>query len=315
MATPAPIVMPSIQKHDLPMHQHGKARVRVARAWRDPSGVHHFVEWTVHTMLESAMEHSFFTGSNAGMTATDTQKNTVYVVAKRCSERCTPEEYSIALAQHFLREYPLVSKAKIAVEQKPWTRAQLNGVPHNHGFEKNGTETRTVYTTLDRANNLEVTAGVRDYQVLKTTQSGYGGFLHDKYTLLPDTNERILATSLTVYWKYGAVKPRCYESAFQAAKQALQKGFFGPPKSGVYSPAVQYTVYDMGSHVLDAVPEVEHCFLNAPNLHFLPCTPPTHKFDNDVYVATSEPHGDIECVVRRKGNGKPYVHTPVSSRL
>eukprot|EP00967_Tisochrysis_lutea_P050868 scaffold62654_cov18-Tisochrysis_lutea.AAC.1 len=61
MATPAPIVMPSIQKHDLPMHQHGKARVRVARAWRDPSGVHHFVEWTVHTMLESAMEHSFFT--------------------------------------------------------------------------------------------------------------------------------------------------------------------------------------------------------------------------------------------------------------
>eukprot|EP00967_Tisochrysis_lutea_P005986 scaffold7057_cov20-Tisochrysis_lutea.AAC.1 len=41
----------------------------------------------------------------------------------------------------------------------------------------------------------------------------------------------------------------------QDAMQALQKGFFGPPKSGVYSPAVQYTVYDMGSHVLDAVPE------------------------------------------------------------
>jgi len=32
----------------------------------------------------------------------------VYVVAKRCAERCTPEEYSIALAQHFLKEYPKV---------------------------------------------------------------------------------------------------------------------------------------------------------------------------------------------------------------
>jgi len=59
-----PIVLPSIegQHGDLAMHHHGKSRVRVARTWRDPSsGVHHFVEWTVHTMLESAMEHSYFT--------------------------------------------------------------------------------------------------------------------------------------------------------------------------------------------------------------------------------------------------------------
>jgi len=56
-----PIVLPSIQRHELPMHQHGKGRVRLGRTWRDPNGVHHFVEWTVHTMLESAMEHSFFT--------------------------------------------------------------------------------------------------------------------------------------------------------------------------------------------------------------------------------------------------------------
>lgn len=41
-------------------------------------------------------------------------------------------------------------------------------------------------------------------------------------------------------------------------------------------------------------------FLNMPNLHFLPCIPVTHKsFDNDVYVATSEPHGNIEAVVTR----------------
>ena len=30
-----------------------------------------------------------------------------------------------------------------------------------------------------------------------------------------------------------------------------------------------------------------------PNLHFIPCVPVTTKsFDNDVYVATSEPHGE-----------------------
>ena len=44
-------------------------------------------------------------------------------------------------------------------------------------------------------------AGVKEWQVLKTTQSGYEGFLHDKYTLLPDTRERMMATSITSTWK------------------------------------------------------------------------------------------------------------------
>lgn len=45
---------------DLAFHQHGKSRVRVARVWRE-GAVHHFAEWTVNTMLESAMEHSYLT--------------------------------------------------------------------------------------------------------------------------------------------------------------------------------------------------------------------------------------------------------------
>ena len=61
-------------------------------------------------------------------------------------------------------------------------------------------------------------AGVRKLQVLKSTQSGYAGYLHDEYTLLPDTDERVLATDLTSYWKYGPMKPRCYETAFQKAR-------------------------------------------------------------------------------------------------
>ena len=59
-------------------HQHGKSRVRLGRTWRCPdSGRHDFVEWSVDTQLESDMAHAFDTPSNAGMTATDTQKNAV----------------------------------------------------------------------------------------------------------------------------------------------------------------------------------------------------------------------------------------------
>ena len=60
----------------LAWHQHGKSKVRLGRTWRQ-GNVHHFVEFAVHTMLESDMEHAFIKGDNKDMTATDTQRNTV----------------------------------------------------------------------------------------------------------------------------------------------------------------------------------------------------------------------------------------------
>lgn len=47
------------------------------------------------------------------MTATDTQKNTVYVIAKRMQKRCTIEQYATALAQHFIHTYPRVSQCLV----------------------------------------------------------------------------------------------------------------------------------------------------------------------------------------------------------
>jgi urate oxidase len=36
-----------------------------------------------------------------------------------------------------------------------------------------------------------------------------------------------------------------------------------------------------------------------PNIHFIPCSPLNSKFNDDVYFATSEPHGQIEASVTR----------------
>lgn len=56
--------------------------MRVARVWRDGDR-HTFVEWSVDIMLESEMAHAYTAGSNEGMTATDTMKNTVGDVGVR----------------------------------------------------------------------------------------------------------------------------------------------------------------------------------------------------------------------------------------
>ena len=111
---------------ELVHHTHGKKRVRVARTWREGS-VHHFVEWNVEVVIESAMAHAYTTHSNDGMTTTDTTKNQCYVVAKAMKTRCSPEDYALALGKQFVDSYPLISACEVRVEQAPWQRTKVMG--------------------------------------------------------------------------------------------------------------------------------------------------------------------------------------------
>jgi len=251
------------------------------------------------------MEKAFLEGDNTGMTPTDTCKNTCYYMAKQCKQRTSPENYALRLATHFVDTYPLVTKAKIWVDEQPWRRVLINGEPHEHGFSVSGTEVHTVFASMDKARRSEVVSGLRDWRVLKTTQSGYEGYLKDDFTSLRETRDRIVATSVTATWKYsGHVDD--YRRTFEAVKAAMADAFFGPVKGGIYSPSVQYTLFEMARIALSRVPELSSVYLNMPNLHFVPCCPPgcsggACEFEDDVYIATSEPHGAIEACVTRDG--------------
>ena len=43
---------------------------------------------------------------------------------------------------------------------------------------------------------------------------------------------------------------RDYNKAYEAAKAAIISKFYGPPTKGVYSPSVQYTLYQMAVEML-----------------------------------------------------------------
>jgi urate oxidase len=169
------------------------------------------------------------------------------------------------------------------------------------GF-KLGSEKRTaeVYTTKDGVSKVK--SGIQELILLKTTQSGFEGFIHDRYTILADTNERMMASSVRAIWSYSH-KPYSYEEAYAAVKSALLSKFYGPTRGGEYSPSVQNTLYNMAKEALMKVPDVESIYLNMPNIHFLPVNLPTIgvKFKDDVYLPTDEPHGTIEASLTRKG--------------
>lgn len=243
----------------------------------------------------------------------------VYYVAKRMDKPCSAEEYAAALARYLVAKYPRVSRATVSVEQAPWKRHQ-EPRPHDHCYVATGTEVCTARVVAEKSGHVDVVAGARDLRILKTTQSGYVGFLRDAHTALPEATERMMATSVTATWRYspsavqGPAGSFDYDKAYDAVRSGLLDAAFGPPKGGVYSPSVQYTLYEMAGCAMRRCAQVESVYLNMPNLHFLPARvvapAPYDTFEDDVYVATSEPHGTIEAVVTRRQLGAVAAGAP-----
>ncbi|XP_030447497.1 uricase-2-like [Syzygium oleosum] len=291
--------------------RHGKDRVRVARVWRAGDGRHFMVEWDVSISLFSDIVGAYARGDNSGIVATDTMKNTVYVKAKECSEQLSVEHFAILLAKHFTSFYKEVTTAVVKIVEKPWERVYVDGQPHEHGF-KLGSEKHTTEVTVKKSGALELTSGIAGLSVLKTAMSGFEGFIRDKYTSLPETRERILATEVTATWRYSydtlSSIPRdllYFQERYKDAKEVLIYTFFGPPKEGVYSASLESTLYQLARAVLSGFPDISAVQLKMPNLHFSPVNiltkdnPSMVKFDNDVYLPTDEPHGSIQASLSR----------------
>ncbi|KAJ0101076.1 hypothetical protein Patl1_05846 [Pistacia atlantica] len=298
--------------------RHGKARVRVARVWKGKDGRDSMVEWNVSISLLSKCINAYLDGDNSDIVATDTMKNTVYAKAKKCSEQLSVEELCCATCQTLhiflssvLFSFLQVTGAIINIVEKPWERVHVAGQPHEHGF-KLGSEKHTTEVILHENGALKITSGVQGLALLKTTKSGFEGFIRDKYTALPDTRERMLATEVTGTWRYwypSAFKlpenPLYFTERYLDVKKVLMDTFFGHPKAGVYSPSVQSTLYDMAKAVLSSFSNISSVELKMPNIHFLPVNLSNRdkstivKFKDDVYLPTDEPHGSIEASLSR----------------
>ncbi|KAJ8756350.1 hypothetical protein K2173_025162 [Erythroxylum novogranatense] len=290
--------------------RHGKSRVRLGRVWRSKQGVHFMVEWNVSISLFSDCINSYVRDDNSDIVATDSMKNTVYAKAKECSEQVSAEDFAILLAKHFTSFYKQVTAAFVNIVEKPWERVSVDGQPHQHGF-KLGSEKHTTEVVVKKSGSLQLRSSIQGLTVLKTTKSGFEGFVRDRYTALPDTRERILATEVTATWRYSyesissvPQKSLYFAERYADVKQVLVNTFFGPPTGGVYSASVQSTLFQMAKAVLNRFPDISSVELKLPNLHFLPVNILSKensivKFEDDVYLPTDEPHGTIEASLSR----------------
>ncbi len=273
-------------------NNYGKSEIRLVKVKRD-TGRHELRDLTVDVALEGDFEAAYVRGDNTGLLATDTMRNTVYALAK---DHLTGsiEGFGLKLVDHFLEATPRVGRARVRIAEHPWSRIEVGGRAHDHSFVR-GSGVRIATVEGDAHRSARVEAGIDDLLVLKTTNSGWEGFLRERYTTLPETEERILATKVAANWLYGSAKVD-FDRLWRGVRDRILATF-----TDHYSPSVQNTLYRMGEAVLEGFPEVRKIHLSLPNKHHLLFDLERFGVENggEIFHATSEPYGLIEGTIER----------------
>jgi urate oxidase len=277
----------------LAQNSYGKSEVRLVKVNRDTDR-HELWDLTVDVALEGDFEAAHVRGDNTSLLATDTMRNTVYALAKAHLSGAI-EEFGMKLVDHFLGAAPTVERARVRIAEHPWNRIEVDGQGHEHSFARGSGE--RIATVKGDAGGARVEAGIDDLLVLKTTNSGWKGFLRERFTTLPETTDRILATKITANWLYGDANAD-FDRLWRGVRGRILETF-----TDHYSPSVQNTLYRMGEAVLEGFPEIERIRFSLPNKHHLLYDLERFGMENDgeIFHVTSEPYGLIEGTVERAG--------------
>jgi urate oxidase len=271
-------------------NRYGKSRVRLVkvRRTREP---HEIVDLTIDVQLEGAFDAVYVEGDNASCHATDTMKNTVYAFARQ-DPIAHVEAFALRLADHFIAK-PAVTRVRISAIEHRWDRVSVSGRPHPYAFVQPGGEQWTAVVTRDRERS-DAVSGLANLIVLKTTDSAFAGFPRDDYTTLPETGDRILATSVTASWRHRSASVDF--SSRERIRTALLETF-----AVHHSRSVQHTLYAMGEAALAACAAIDEITLALPNRHHLLVDLQPFGLDNpnEVFVATDQPYGLIEATITR----------------
>jgi urate oxidase len=283
---------------ELGPNRYGKAAIRLVRVARGRDG-HVVRDLTVALALEGDFDAAHTEGDNANVIATDTMKNTVYAFAADHLDGSI-ERFGLALASHFGGS-DQVDRATVSIREHDWRPIPMAASAAPDAFVRSGELTRLAIASASRVGTT-IEAGIEDLTVMKSTRSSFTGFPRDRYTTLPETSDRIMATKIAAVWSYGGAQASDskgeldYDAEFGAIRDTLLEVFADHD-----SPSVQATIWIMGRAVLERHDSVDEIRMTMPNLHHwtVDLSPFGLENPNEIFVPTTEPYGLIEATVRR----------------
>lgn len=270
-------------------NRYGKAETRLVRVVRDGE-THHIKDLNVSIALSGDMTEVHLSGDNSAVLPTDTQKNTVFALARKHGVGAV-EEFALLLARHFVTSQPTVHRARVTIAEYAWDRVPVTG----HSFVRRGQEVRTA-RVVHTADRTQVVSGLRDLTVLNSTASEFRGYLRDEYTTLAETDDRILATDVRAEWRHAGAEGD-WDASYAETRRILLETF-----AGTYSRSLQQTLYTMGERVLRKRPELCEVRLAMPNKHHIAVDLEPFGLDNpnEIFFAADRPYGLIEGTVLRE---------------
>jgi urate oxidase len=267
-------------------NRYGKAETRLVRVVRD-GDTHRLADLNVGIALSGDLAAAHLAGDNSGVLPTDTMKNTVYAFAREHGVG-QPEEFGLVLAGHFVATQRQVHAARVSIEAYGWERLGP------HSFRRTGDHVRSCVVTVT-GDATQVVSGISGLVLLNSTASEFHGYPKDRYTTLPETTDRILATAVDARWRH-RTHTSDWSASFAGARDALVGAFVN-----TYSYSLQQTLMSMGSRVLQARPEIAEIRLVLPNRHhyLVDLAPFGLDNPNEVFIAGDRPYGLIEGTVTR----------------
>ncbi|MFF0946066.1 factor-independent urate hydroxylase [Kocuria sp. CPCC 205300] len=271
-------------------NQYGKAENHVVRIDRDTDR-HEIRDLVVTSQLRGDLDAVHTQGDNSRCVPTDTQKNTVFAFVQQYGID-SPEALLLQLADHFTGEFEWITGGRWAAQEHAWSRIG----DHDHCFVRNKDEVRTAVVVAE-GGSRSVISGFQDLTVLKSTGSGFTGYPKDRYTTLPETEDRIMSTDVATRWRYSSTDVD-FDAVYADVKEIILTRF-----TDHYSKALQETLFLMGKAVIEAHPEIDEIKFSCPNKHHFVYNLDFCGLDNDkeTHYAADRPFGLIEATIQRKG--------------
>ncbi|GMA15536.1 urate oxidase (plasmid) [Deinococcus metallilatus] len=274
-------------------NNYGKAEVNLMKVSRDTPR-HEIRELQVRVAMTGDFDAAHTQGDNTDLIATDTVRNTIYGLAKEGFEG-SPEEFGKELIAHFVKTGPRVTGGFMEFTEYLWERIPVGGEGHNHSFVRQMPQ-RTGRVESSDGQTFKVTSGIENLYVLKTTESGWENYLlNERFTTLPETHERLMASFVTAKWEYNEGQVD-YDAVWQRVYQQIQETF-----TDHYSPSLQNTLFLMGQAVLTVCPEISRIWFQMPNKHHLQYNLGRFGLENnlEIFHVDPEPYGLMEGWVER----------------
>jgi len=280
-------------KIKLGKNAYGKNAVNISKIIRHKDH-HEFRQLSVSIALQGDFETAHTEGDNTKVLPTDTQKNTVYVLAKEYLSGSI-EEFRLVLSSHFMNNNSQLSAARIEIIEHLYHHLSFDGNKHPHAYISSGNEKHTTVIEHERE-NITVTSGIKDLLILKTTDSAFKDYIKDRYTTLKETDDRIMATQCKAEWIYTSHQLN-FTELYTHIRNSLLKTF-----AFHKSLSVQHTLYAMGEEVLKSFDAVKEVSLIMPNKHHILFNLEQFGLENrnEIFIATDEPFGYITGTVTRE---------------